>query len=311
MVCKNDYVCDLLNRAGLSEVASRTVANLAVRGLRILVIALVALVISRLAARLVRRSVNSVLMRAPLARGSARAEQRARTIAGVSVSVVRIVVWGMAGLQMIDVLGFNLGPLLAGAGIVGIALGFGAQSLVRDFLSGFFILVEDQYGVGDFVRMGEQAEGTVEEVNLRITRLRASDGTVWFVPNGEVRRIGNVTMQWSRAVVDVTVPFETDVDAARAAIADEAAAFAAEESWSEAVVDEPEVWGVEVVEPDGILLRTAVKTVPQRRLAVARALRLRLASRLQADGIIADGVERPRKAAKARTKEKRVSRRPG
>src|SRR5207249_1419194 len=149
----------------------------------------------------------------------------------------------------------------------------------RDFLSGFFILVEDQYGVGDKI-MVAGSNGTVEDVSLRVTRLRADDGAVWFVPNGEIRKVANATMGWSRALVDIVLAADADVPAALAALADEAAAFARDPAWADAVVDQPEVLGVESMTADGTTIRTIARTQPLRELAVARQLRARFGDRL-------------------------------
>ena len=245
MGCRNDeWLCQALQRLGLRGFAGRTVEFLLSGPLRILLILLVGLVVSRVGARLAARSVRSLATRSPLREMSPRAETRAETLSGVAASGVRIAVWAVVGLLVINEVGVQLGPILAGASIVGVALGFGAQSLVKDFLSGFFILAEDQYGVGDAVTVAG-ATGTVEEVNLRVTRLRGADGTVWFVPNGEIRKVGNSAKEWSRALVDVVVPSDADVTAVSAAIGDEAKALAGEKPWSEAVLEPPEVLGVE------------------------------------------------------------------
>ncbi len=130
-----------------------------------------------------------------------------------------VVIYVVAGFMILGEVGIELGPLLAGAGIIGVALGFGSQSLVKDFLSGVFILIEDQFGVGDIVNLDNETSGTVEAVSLRTTRLRAVDGTVWHVPNGEIRRVGNQSQHWSRALIDVEVAYETDLDHAQDVIA--------------------------------------------------------------------------------------------
>src|SRR6185369_16289116 len=126
-------------------------------------------------------------------------------------------IWTVAAFMVLGEFGINLGPLIAGAGIIGVAIGFGSQSLVKDFLAGIFILVEDQYGVGDTVDLGE-AVGVVEVVSLRTTRLRSVDGTVWHVPNGEIGRVGNKSQHWSRALLDVQVAYTTDITEARSVI---------------------------------------------------------------------------------------------
>src|SRR5690606_37796789 len=145
------------------------------------------------------------------------ASQRVEALAMVLRSVASFVIWLVAAFLILSELGVNLGPLLAGAGIVGVALGFGSPTLVRDFLSGIFILVEDQFGVGDVVDVGE-ASGVVEAVSLRPTRLRSVDGTVWHVPNGEIRRVGNMSQHWSRALLDVQVAYQTDIEHAKRVI---------------------------------------------------------------------------------------------
>ena len=175
----------LLRRWGLTDLGANSVRHL----VEVVGILLLALAVSRLTTRAARRWTATLAERSTFA-----AAARAQTLGGVTASVVRIIVWTFAGLFVLGELGLNLGPLIAGASIVGVALGFGAQTLVKDFLAGFFILAEDQYGVGDEVAIGGESAstvGVVEELSLRITRLRADDGTVWCVPNGEIRRVGN------------------------------------------------------------------------------------------------------------------------
>ncbi|MGH9188697.1 MAG: mechanosensitive ion channel family protein [Acidimicrobiales bacterium] len=188
----DDWVCEALGRLGIEGFPARTIEWLLSQPFKILLILLLTMVLSRVGARLARHSVESVGTRSPFGERSARAAQRSVTLGGVVASSVRVVVWTFGTLAVLDEVGLNLAPLLAGASIVGVAVGFGAQSIVKDFLSGFFILVEDQYGIGDSITIAE-VTGTVEEVNLRLTQLRGADGTVWFVPNGEIRKVGNST----------------------------------------------------------------------------------------------------------------------
>ena len=167
----------------------------------------------------VRERMGAMRKRTPAAlletgETSLRAEQRIDALSSVLRSVLSFVIWATAALMCLGEVGIDLGPLIAGAGVLGVAIGFGSQSLVRDFLSGAFILVEDQFGVGDIVDVGE-ASGTVEAVSLRTTRLRAIDGTVWHVPNGEIRRVGNMSQHWSRALLDIEVAYDTVVEHAR------------------------------------------------------------------------------------------------
>ncbi|MDQ3896882.1 MAG: mechanosensitive ion channel family protein [Actinomycetota bacterium] len=259
------------------------------RSAKIVLILVLAVVFARLGSRLAGRSIRSLGARSPLREAGPRAEQRAATLAGVAVSAIRIFVWSVAGLLILSEVGLNLGPLIAGASIVGVALGFGAQSLVKDFVSGFFILVEDQYGVGDVITIAEQT-GTVEEINLRVTRIRATDGTVWFVPNGEIRKVGNSAKEWSRAIVDVLIPNKADLAAATAAIGEEAAALAQDPAWAECVLEEPEVLGVESMGAANLTVRVSTKTTPTHRAPLAREMRSRITSRLQREGVVATEV---------------------
>jgi small conductance mechanosensitive channel len=282
------YVYDLLRKLGLTDFGARTGEFLLLRPLKIVLILVVASVLGRITGRAARRFVRTGYHRSPVRTQTARASQRGETIGEVAASVVRGVVMAIALLMVLDQLGVNLAPLIAGAGIAGLAIGFGAQSLVKDIISGLFIIMEDQYGVGDVVTLGT-ATGTVEDVNLRVTRLRATDGTVWFVPNGEVRQVGNSSMEWSRALIDVMVAYDADVQLASAAILDEANHTAADAAWRDAILDPPELWGVQAMDKDGITIRLVVKTAPRQQYAVARELRGRISTRLQREGIKGPG----------------------
>jgi small conductance mechanosensitive channel len=217
--------------------------------------------------------------------GSTRRVQRAKTMGTVLKSIVSGILAAIVVTMMLAELGLDIGPIIASAGIVGVALGFGAQALVKDFVSGFFMLAEDQFGVGDGITVLD-VTGTVEEVNLRMTRLRATDGTVWFIPNGEIRKVGNSAKEWSRAIVDVTIPVTADVDAASAAIAEEIASLGQDPEWSGAVLETPEVLGTESIGPEQVTLRVTARTNPPDRARVARELRARIGARLRRDGIL-------------------------
>ncbi|MBV8303386.1 MAG: mechanosensitive ion channel family protein [Acidimicrobiia bacterium] len=283
--CANkDYACELVNKLGLTGFWAKTAQFGLDRPMRILIVVVVAAVLSRVLARLARHTVEAMAGITPVRRTSERAEQRARTLATVTGSLVRIFVWVTAGLTILGLLGINLGPLIAGASILGVALGFGAQALVRDFLSGFFILVEDQYGVGDRINVGG-TQGTVDDVTLRVTRMRADDGALWFVPNGEIRKVANTTMGWQRANVDIVLPLEADFDRAMSAMAQECDAMARDPAWGSDIVERPQVLGVDSMAADGLTIRLTVRTEPQRQDAFARAMRARILSRLKAEGI--------------------------
>lgn len=208
-----------------------------------------------------------------------RRRQRAETIGSVLKSVATLVIFGIAVMDILAELGINLGPILASAGIVGVALGFGAQNLVRDFLSGMFMLVEDQYGVGDFVDVGEAA-GTVEAVGLRITTLRDLGGTVWYVRNGEILRVGNSSQGFAVAVVDVLLAHGSDVEHATRLVSQVATDVATEPPVSEDTLAQPEMLGVESVTVEGIQLRLTVKVKPGKQWSVQRALRGAITSAL-------------------------------
>jgi small-conductance mechanosensitive channel len=213
-----------------------------------------------------------------------RSAARAKTITAVLRSVATGVIGIFAIIYVLAALGLDLGPLLAGAGVAGVALGFGAQSMVKDFLSGTFMIIEDQYGVGDVVDLGE-ASGTVEEVSLRVTRLRDQNGTVWHVPNGEVRRVGNKSQQWARAVLDIAVSPSADLERAAELIGQAAQAVWALDEAKADVLDAPEVLGIEYLGPDAATIRVQGKTRPGAQWRVSRLLRVRIAEALAEAGI--------------------------
>jgi small conductance mechanosensitive channel len=215
---------------------------------------------------------------------SLRSAARAQTLSLVLRSIASVTIWTLAVTMILGELGVSLGPLIAGAGIAGVAIGFGAQSLVKDFLTGIFMLVEDQYGVGDIIDAGE-ATGTVEAVSLRTTRLRDVNGTVWHIPNGAIERVGNMSQQWARALLDLEVAYGTDLDAAQDAIKEVADDLWHDKRWEGKILEEPEVWGVEKLGPDAIVLRLVIKTRPAEQFPVMRELRRRLSDEFQRRGI--------------------------
>jgi moderate conductance mechanosensitive channel len=201
-----------------------------------------------------------------------RRSQRARTIGSVLRSGTTFVVYGVACTLVLGELGINLGPIIASAGILGIALGFGAQNLVKDFLSGMFMMVEDQYGVGDVVDLGE-ATGKVEGVGLRVTTLRDVKGTVWYVRNGEVLRVGNSSQGYSVAVVDLPIGHSADIPASSELASRTATELTADGGALAAdVLEPPEVLGVESVNTEGVTLRITTKVRAGRQWVVQRAM---------------------------------------
>ncbi len=207
---------------------------------------------------------------------STRRVQRAEALGALAGSVLRVLIWTVALFILLSTaFGINLTPLLAGAGILGIAVGFGAQGLVSDFLAGIFMLAEDQFGVGDIVNVGE-ASGVVEGVSLRTTRIRDVTGTLWHVPNGQIMRVGNMSQEWARALLDIGVAYGTDIDAASELILTIATDMAGEEDYREIFLDEPEIWGVENLGNDSVDIRLVIKTQPGQQWAIARELRRRI-----------------------------------
>lgn len=294
-------VCRWVMERTDNEALAKGASWLADVPLRVAWVLLVAYVVNRLVRRAIRRfgeriagmADNDALRRARSKAPSllvstgevnVRSAARAQTITAVLRSLATGVIGTFAAVYILGILGLDLGPLIAGAGLAGVALGFGAQSLVRDFLSGLFLLVEDQYGVGDVVDLGE-ASGTVELVTLRSTRLRDQNGTVWHVPNGQILRVGNKSQQWARAVLDVPVAPGADLERASTVIGDAARAVWALPEALPDVLAEPEVLGLEYLGPDAATIRVQGKTRPGAQWRVSRLLRVHIAAALADAGI--------------------------
>ena len=246
------WLCETVYRITGSNGAA-DVADALARPLRIALILVLAVLTTRLVRRVIRHLVQRLKAGPELGlAAAARRNQRANTIATVLNSIAAITLGTVAIITVLGELGLNLAPLLAGAGVAGVALGFGAQTIVRDFLAGTFMLLEDQYGVGDIVDVGvptgasgTTVSGTVESVTLRVTRLRDVEGVVWHVPNGEIRRVGNKGQQWSRTLLDIKLAPETPIPKARDVIGAVAHDLWQDDQWQHRILAEPEVWGVE------------------------------------------------------------------
>jgi len=236
-------------------------------------------------------AVGTVLLRAnPLA--SARRAQRARTIGSVLRSTANILVGTTIVLMVLAELGMNIAPFLASAGIVGVALGFGAQSLVKDFLSGTFMLLEDQYGVGDSVDFGVVA-GTVEEVALRVTKVRDADGTLWYIRNGEILRTGNKSQEWGRASAEVHVAYFADLAQVQRVLREAGEEVAADPVLGTYLLERPVVSGIESMTPEEMVLKISVRTQASMQGEVSQALRTAVRERLAASGVPLAGAEAP------------------
>ena len=214
----------------------------------------------------------------------ARRVQRAETIGSVLRSSAALVISIVVLTVIANIYGWNLGPLLASAGVAGVALGFGAQTLVKDVISGLFLLVEDQYGVGDVIHLGE-VSGSVEAVGLRVTQIRDLSGTLWYVRNGEVLRVGNMTQGWSRAKVEVLVGPDEDVPRAVELVREAAADLAEDADLAPLLLADPEVTGFEDLSAESVRLRAMIKVAPAKQWLVQRELRARIVRRFRADGI--------------------------
>ena len=204
-----------------------------------------------------------------------RREQRAQALGQLLTSIMTFTVFGLTSLLVLTELGVDVTPLLASAGIAGVALGFGAQTLVKDFLSGVFLVMEDQYGPGDIVDLGT-AIGTVEEVTLRITRIRDMSGVVWYVRNGEILRVGNRSQGWTMAVVDVPIAYNEDLDQVRRIIEEIGAQMDADPQYDGVLFGTPTYAGVESVSGDAVFVRVTAKAAPDQQMSAARALRERI-----------------------------------
>ncbi|WP_254812537.1 mechanosensitive ion channel family protein [Streptomyces cavourensis] len=262
-------------------------------GLRILLIVAVAITLRYLIRRALTNLIDRMNRSAQAVEGTAlggllvnaeRRRQRSEAIGSVLRSVASFLIMGTAALMVLGAFKINLAPLLASAGVAGVALGFGARNLVTDFLSGVFMILEDQYGVGDTIDAGV-ASGEVIEVGLRVTKLRGADGEIWYVRNGEVKRIGNLSQGWSTAGVDVTVRPTENLEHVREAITTAAEAMTKEEPWSERLWGPVEVLGLDAVLLDSMTVRVTAKTMPGTSGGVERELRWRIKQALDGAGI--------------------------
>jgi moderate conductance mechanosensitive channel len=291
-------LADLINRV-VPEELEFLVENLVSPGLMIVFILFLGLVATGIARRGISRTAERMKSddgvgrrlktkvaggKRPTAAEQMRRAQRADALGALARSVATTVIWVIVVTMALGQLGIQLGPLIAGAGIVGVALGFGAQDLVKDFLSGVFMLIEDQFGVGDIIDAGEAA-GVVEGISLRSTRVRDIDGTLWHIPNGEIRRVGNMSQEFARAMLDIGVAYGADVDAAADIIERVAVEMSSEPDYENVFLDVPEILGVERLGTDSVDIRLLIKTQPAKQWAVSRELRRRIKNAFDAAGV--------------------------
>ncbi|MFP7364217.1 mechanosensitive ion channel family protein [Corynebacterium callunae] len=214
-----------------------------------------------------------------------RRQARIRTLGAVGKSAVAIFVWTWAALAILTTIGVNVAPLIASAGVAGVALGFGAQSLVKDFLSGIFMLIEDQYGVGDTIDVGDGIVGDVEDISLRITTLRDMDGTVWYIRNGEILRVGNFSDEYAIARFEVPVGLSNDTETAWSVIEKSFQEAAKLPTVKDSIIGEPEMKGISSFEPDHMTFRGVVKTLPGYQWEVQRHVYAKVLTDMQREGI--------------------------
>ena len=267
------WLYHLLTKLGVSPDTASTVTDLIVRPLSILLVIVIAIIVARIGSRVIRRLLERVANQAANRSGSTRAA-RVTTMSGVVANVWRFFVFIVAGAIVLGMLGINLTPLLASATIIGATLGFGAQQIVRDYFSGILMTVEDQYNVGDSVMVGAMT-GVVEEVTLRLTRFRGADGTVFIIPNGDIRLVGNLSRGWARAIVDLTLPGSdaADLDTLRGVIAAAAHEVATSPAFAGHCTEPPVLVGLECADATTITMRVTLLTIPSQRDPLTRALR--------------------------------------
>jgi small conductance mechanosensitive channel len=264
--------------AGPAQVAARI-------AFVVLIAVILRIAARRLIGRITAHASENVASRADRAGAvvGERRNPRANAVGSILSNAASVIIFGIATAIILGDMGVNLTPVLASAGVLGVAIGFGAQNLVQDFLAGIFMLLEDQYGVGDVVDVGN-ITGTVEAVSLRITRLRDVNGVVWHIRNGTISQAGNESHGWARAIVDFPVAYDRDIPRVRRLMMHTAAGMWQEPDWRGVILEAPEVWGVQAVSTDEIIVRLAARTAPQRQWEVARELRERLKTALDVAG---------------------------
>ncbi len=259
----------------------------ALTGLQILLILVLGLVIRfgiQRSLRLFIKRVVALRTDGSGAEESPRRSLRADTLIQLAHSITSVVVLGIVLLLILDRLGINLAPLLAGAGVAGIAIGFGAQTFVKDLLVGISVLAEDQYGVGDVIDFGE-GSGTVESMTLKSTRVRALDGTLWHLPNGEIARVANKTQGWSRVILDIGVAYKSEITYVQERIQEVLDSLAITDGVGSKFLEAPEIWGVQDLGEDSVVIRIAIKVLPGEHWRIARILRAALKEKFDASNI--------------------------
>lgn len=301
-------VCEWVLNQTDSRLLAKLADNVVEPFLSVVLIWVIALVVNRVARLVIKRigrrlegaahsgSIDRLRGKTPemllnTGRVSMRSAARAQTTTGVLRSLSSLVIYSIAVLYSLEAVGVRVGPLIAGAGILGIALGFGTQSMVRDFIGGAFMLIEDQFGVGDVVEVAAVVDGSpgvvgvVEHVTMRTTDVRDERGTIWHIPNGEIRRVGNMSQGWARALLDVAVPYGTDLAEACELIEGVANEVVHSTRFKPEILSEPEIWGVQELGASAVSIRLVIKTRPGEQWPIMRELRKRLHERFTEVGL--------------------------
>lgn len=286
-------VWDITHNKHLAEVSQAYLAGPVQVAVRIAFVLVLALIARALARRLINRITSRAAQRAESGGRShsllgERRQQRATALGSVLGNAASMTIFTIAAFIILGDLGLNLAPVLASAGVLGIAIGFGAQNLVQDFLAGIFMLMEDQYGVGDVITI-DKVSGTVEAVSLRITRVRDVNGVIWHIRNGTISESGNESHGWARAVVDFPVPYDLDIIEVRGLMESTAVAMWQDPAWQNVILERPEVWGVQEVTSESVLMRVIARTAPLRQWEVGRELRERIKTALASVSATGDG----------------------
>jgi small-conductance mechanosensitive channel len=266
----------------MSEIVRSTTAWFTTSGIKVLGILIGLIVLYEMSHWIVKWLEKLIPEKDPLQ--AAEAKKRAQTLGSILRHALLVIICFIAVLMVLGELGIQLGPLLATAGIGALAVGFGAQSLVKDVISGFFIILENQYRIGDVIEAAG-VSGLVESVSLRRTVLRDLEGKVHTIPNGEIKIVSNLSKEWSRTVIDVAISYREDVDQIIHLLSQIGRELEAEEAYKSVILEPLQIWGVERFGESGWAIRTVMKTIPLKQWEMGRELRRRIKKRFDEKGI--------------------------
>jgi small-conductance mechanosensitive channel len=278
------YIAELLRVFGVNGSSAQHVQDLVLPLVTMALILAVAAVLARYGGRMIRKGMNAAAKARSHARGEERPTRRVDTVGHIVANIWRVVVWTTASLVVLSKLGIDLAPFLFGATVIGMTIGFGAQTVVKDFLAGFLLLLEDQYRIGDTITAAGMT-GVVDDVSLRVTRLRGGDGSVWYVPNGDIRELANMSRRSSTTSIDIVLPLGVNFDAATSAISGGLKVVAGDPAFESRFLEPPGVVGVTAIDKDGYTLTISIKTPPLEGAEVAREIRSQVTKSLDHAGV--------------------------